>query len=112
MCGIKHCHVYRCVTFKTGFVLDDWIYCTLYIHTVRDYKQYSAIAVLHTLQVTVTHVLGFSVFISRILATDLSQSVTSNMKSSCHRLILLLPFLMNLPSPSYLEYCSLPRPIF
>jgi hypothetical protein len=26
---------------------------------------------LHTLQFTVTHALGFSVFISRILATDL-----------------------------------------
>jgi hypothetical protein len=32
---------------------------------------YSAIADLHTLQFTVTHALGFSVFISRILATDL-----------------------------------------
>jgi hypothetical protein len=21
-----------CVTYKTGFGLDDWIYCTLYIH--------------------------------------------------------------------------------
>jgi hypothetical protein len=33
---------------------------------------YSAIAVLHTLKFTVTHyTLGFSVFTSRILATDL-----------------------------------------
>jgi hypothetical protein len=31
-----------CVTYKTGFRLDDWIYCTLYIHTTRDYMQYSA----------------------------------------------------------------------
>jgi hypothetical protein len=31
----------------------------LYIHTTRDYKQYSAIADLHTLQFTVTHALGF-----------------------------------------------------
>jgi hypothetical protein len=23
---------------KTGSGLDDWIYCTLYIHTVRDYR--------------------------------------------------------------------------
>jgi hypothetical protein len=44
------------------------------IHTVRDYRQYSAIAILHTLQFTVGHALGFSVFTSRILATDLSQS--------------------------------------
>jgi hypothetical protein len=32
---------------------------------------YSAIADLHTLPFIVTHALGFSVFISRILATDL-----------------------------------------
>jgi hypothetical protein len=37
------------VTYKTGSGLDDWIYCTLYIHTARDYRQYSAIADLHTL---------------------------------------------------------------
>jgi hypothetical protein len=34
--------------------------------------KYSAIAILHTLQFTVTHALGFSVFTSRILATDSS----------------------------------------
>jgi hypothetical protein len=32
--------------------LDGWTYCTLYIHTVRDYGQYSAIAILHTFQFT------------------------------------------------------------
>jgi hypothetical protein len=32
---------------------------------------YSAITDVHTLQFTVTHALGFSVFTSRILATDL-----------------------------------------
>jgi hypothetical protein len=32
---------------------------------------YSAIADLHNLQFTVAHTLGFSVFTSRILATDL-----------------------------------------
>jgi hypothetical protein len=31
---------------------------------------YSAIADIHTLQFTVTHALGFSVFTSRILVTD------------------------------------------
>jgi hypothetical protein len=82
------------VTCKTGFGLDDWIYCTLYTHTVRDYRQYSAIAILHTLQFTVAHALGFSVFTSRILATDFSQTncnFRSQMKSfftvkflSCH----------------------------
>jgi hypothetical protein len=85
--------------------LDDWIYCTLYIHTVRDYRHYSAIAILHTLQFTVTHALGFSFFTSRILATNLSQSrchLNSHMKSSLQRLIPFLPFLLNhlrLPSP-------------
>jgi hypothetical protein len=50
-----------CVIYKTGFGLDDYI----------DYRQYSAIADLHTLQFTATHALSFSVFTSRILATDL-----------------------------------------
>jgi hypothetical protein len=36
-----------------------------------DYRQYRAIADLHTLQFIVTHALGFSVFTNRILATDL-----------------------------------------
>jgi hypothetical protein len=66
-----YCHVEKGVvlsTYKTGFGLDDWIYCTLYIHTVRDYRQYNA--TLHTSQFTVTHALGFSVYTSRILATD------------------------------------------
>jgi hypothetical protein len=34
-------------------------------------RNYSAIADLHTLQFTVTQALGYSVFTSRILATDL-----------------------------------------
>jgi hypothetical protein len=36
--------------------------------------QYGAIADLHNLQFNVTHTLGFSVFTSRILATELKQS--------------------------------------
>jgi hypothetical protein len=32
-------HVYGCLSYKTGFGLDDWIYCTLYIHIVRDYGE-------------------------------------------------------------------------
>jgi hypothetical protein len=104
------------VTYKTGFGLDDWIYCTLHIHTVRDYMQYSAIAILHTFQFTVTHELGFTIFNTRNLATDLSQShchFNSHMKSSWHRLIPFLPFLLNhhrLPSPELdliLNYCSI-----
>jgi hypothetical protein len=49
----------------TGFI------DTLYVHTTRDYMQYSAVADLHTLQFTVTHALGFSVFASHTQATDL-----------------------------------------
>jgi hypothetical protein len=68
----KYCHDLRVsVTYKTGFGLNDWIHCALYIHTTRDYRQNSAIAVLHTLQFTVIYALGFSVFTSHILATDL-----------------------------------------
>jgi hypothetical protein len=59
------------VIYKTGLGLDDWIYCALYIDTNRDYKQYSAISDLHTLQFTVEYALGSSVFTSRIMATDL-----------------------------------------
>jgi hypothetical protein len=89
----RWCYIYivTCIlTYKTGSGLDDWIYCTLYIHTTLDYRQHSAIGILHTFQFTVTHAVGFSVFTSRILATDLLQS-HCNFKShftawflSCH----------------------------
>jgi hypothetical protein len=35
------------------------------------YRQYSAIADLHTFQFTVAHALGFIVFTNRLLVTDL-----------------------------------------
>jgi hypothetical protein len=84
------------VTDKTGFVLYDWIYCTLYLYiqTFCDYRQYSAIAILYTLEFTVANALGFSVFSSLLLATDLSQSHCNfnlHMKSSWHSLISFLP---------------------
>jgi hypothetical protein len=53
------------------------------------YRHNSAIAILHTLQFTVTHALGLSVFTSRILATDLSRfhsQFKSHTKSSLHSL--------------------------
>jgi hypothetical protein len=59
-----------CVTYKTGFGFDDWIYWHL-IYTVRDYRQYRAISNVHYLQFTVTYALGFSVFTSCIQITDL-----------------------------------------
>jgi hypothetical protein len=58
---------------------------------------YSAIAILRTFQFNITHALGFSVFTSRILATDLLQShchFKPRMKS-LHRLIPFLPFLLS-----------------
>jgi hypothetical protein len=47
---------------------------------------YSAIAILHTFQLTFAHALVFFVFTSRILATDLSEELSRQiiMKSSCH----------------------------
>jgi hypothetical protein len=83
------------MTYKTGFRLDDWIY---YIHTTWDYRQYSAIADIHTFQLSVTHALGFSVFTSRILATELQQShchFRSHMKSSFPSLVPFLPLFCN-----------------
>jgi hypothetical protein len=44
-----------------------------------NYSQYNAIADLHTSQFTVAHALGFSISISRLLATDLNtETSTSN----------------------------------
>jgi hypothetical protein len=63
----------------------DWIsdLLTAYTHP-SDLR--SSVANLHTLQFTVTHSLGFSVFTSRILATDLQQShchFKSHVKNLC-----------------------------
>jgi hypothetical protein len=104
----------------------DWIYCT-YTFTTRDTMQYNDIADLHTCQFTVTHALGFSVFTSRILPTDLSLShcnFKAHMKFSLHSLIYFLPlfstqFISSAPTlisrqvgvaklvSSLLDYCSL-----
>jgi hypothetical protein len=76
----------------------DWMirFITSYTFTALNYRQYSAMPDLHTLHFTVTHAPVFSVFTSRILATDLSQSnFKSHMKSSHHSLIPFLPFLLN-----------------
>jgi hypothetical protein len=47
--------VTRWSDYRRGFGLDDWIYFTLYIHTTRDYRQYSA----YNLQFIVKHSLEF-----------------------------------------------------
>jgi hypothetical protein len=97
-----------CVTYKTGFGLDDWIYCTLHIYTTKDYRQSQRYRYCtHTFQFTFTHALRFLAFTSRVLATDLSQShcnFKSQVKPSCNGLIPLWPFLLNrlrLPSPEF-----------
>jgi hypothetical protein len=126
--GIQN-KIYKClfiqsrvgVTYKTGFGSDDWIYS----HSTRNYRQYSTIAILHTLHSTVTHAPGFLVFTSRILTTDLSHShcnVKSHVKYSLHGLISLLPFLLNhrlVPSPELhtilsttVLYSAVLRPVF
>jgi 3-deoxy-D-arabino-heptulosonate 7-phosphate (DAHP) synthase class II len=70
----------------------DWMIGFIALTTFKQLENtdhYSAIAILHTLQFTFAHALGFSVFTSRLLATDLSQShcnFTSHMESSLHRL--------------------------
>jgi hypothetical protein len=56
---------------QDGFWIGYLDSLTPYTH---NYRQHSAIVDIHTLQFTVTHALGFSVFTSRILATDLKQS--------------------------------------
>jgi hypothetical protein len=56
-----------------GFRIGNLIYLP-HVQSTRTYKQYSAIADLHNLHFTVTHPLGFSVFASRILVTELKQS--------------------------------------
>jgi hypothetical protein len=69
-----------------------------YTFTTQDYRQYSAITILHTFQFTVIHALEFSVFTSCILEPDLSQShynFKSTMKSSFHSLIHSLPLFCN-----------------
>jgi hypothetical protein len=59
---------------------------------------YSAIAILYTLQFIVAHTLGFSVFTSYILATDFQQShchLKSHKKSSFQSLTPFLPLFCN-----------------
>jgi hypothetical protein len=55
-------------------------------------NQYSAIADLHTFQFTVSQALGFPVFTSRLLATDLN---TETSTSNHHEVF--MPFLVQSP---------------
>jgi hypothetical protein len=79
-CIYTYFHVFR-VPWRivTDSGLDDWISWSLLCTHSLNYNQYSAIAELHNFRFTATHALGFSVFTSRILATDLNTgTVTSN----------------------------------
>jgi hypothetical protein len=73
------------------------------LHTLTQFGttgSYRPITVLRTFRSAVTQTLGFSVFTSRILATDLSQShwhFNSHIKSSCHRVIPFLGPILRLP---------------
>jgi hypothetical protein len=57
-----------------------------------NYNEYSFIADLHTFQSTVAQALGFPVFTSRLLATDLNTET-----SASNHYEVLLPFLVQSP---------------
>jgi hypothetical protein len=81
------------VTYTTCSGLDDWTNRHL-IHTVVGTTGNSALLLIYRLQSSPLHSLGFSVFISRILATGLSRChchFKSHMKPSFHSLIPFLP---------------------
>jgi hypothetical protein len=62
-----------------GFI-GTWLQSVLItINTTHTYKLYSAIDDLQTFQFTAAHALGFSLYTSRLLATDLNtETITSN----------------------------------
>jgi hypothetical protein len=72
------------VTIRRGFGLDDLDLLTTYRHQ-SELQAITPSSLIYTLQFTVTQTLGFSVFPSRILATDFN-----TIKSSLHSPI---PFL-------------------
>jgi hypothetical protein len=64
------------IVSRVGVTIDevlDWMigFIDTLFTQIETTDNYSALADLHTLQFTVIHALGFSVFTSRILATDL-----------------------------------------
>jgi hypothetical protein len=97
------------VIYRTGL----WIFCALCIHTVGNL---SAIAILDSLQFTVTHALAFT---SRIMATDLSQcnslpaiSAAAKPEDSTHYCTILpcTPSTTSgLPNTSYDHFASIRR---
>jgi hypothetical protein len=68
-----------------GFIGTSFTVCL-------NYNEYSAIAILHNLEFTVAHALGFSVFTRRLLATDLNTET-----STSNHYEVILPFLVQSP---------------
>jgi hypothetical protein len=67
------------VTIMTGSSSDDWILLALWLQPLVITLTYSSTTIPHNLQSTVAHALGFSVSISRLLATGLNtETNTSN----------------------------------
>jgi hypothetical protein len=66
------------VTIMTGCSSDDWILLVLRLQILFITLNYSAIAESHNLQFAAGHALGFSVFTSRLLATDLNKETTAH----------------------------------
>jgi hypothetical protein len=107
-CGEMSLIPKRRVTYSHDLGISAWLidgsrigFDALY--TLLETKgNYSAVADLHILQFTAAHTLVFSVFTSRILATDFNIVVTAvslsllhTLKSSLYSLIHFLPFLLN-----------------
>jgi hypothetical protein len=90
------------VTNKTGFY---WIlgFIAPYTFIFRDYRQYSAITVLHTLLFTVTHTHQGSqsslVLSWQRIYYSLTINFRSHMQSSGHSLISFFAIILRLPTP-------------
>jgi hypothetical protein len=66
------------MTKMTGSSSDDWILLVLWLEVLLLTLSYNSVAILHTLQFTVAHTLGFSVSTSRLLAVDLNTETSSS----------------------------------
>jgi hypothetical protein len=64
-----------CLTCKTGFGLNYWIYCPYKFTQIGTTGNYSPVAILHTFQFNVAHALGFSLSTSPLLVKDLDTGV-------------------------------------
>jgi hypothetical protein len=102
------------MTFKTGFGLDDWIYCILDIHAFWNYRQSQRYRSTTHFPVHCCTRIRVLVLTSRIPATDLSHShcnFQSHTKSSLRSLIPSLPLFCSSQFRrldfTTLDYCSI-----